>query len=369
MTAATETASTEALATAEFSAPNAADRIVKRDRVLAILAAHGGRRVALTSQAAVSWYLDGSRTHVSLAGDPILAVLVDESGDTVVTSRSERARLEAEELPAGITIRETDWAAPLSAAWADDPDVLAETALAAPLRAARAPLLPTELARFRALGAANAEVLTDVLGDVDPGDSERAVAARIGERLLQAGIEPLVLLAAGRSRLGYRHPLPTDAVLGNRALVVVCARRHGLILNLSRWVRFDEASSAEADAQARLYEVEAAFFDATRPGELVSDVFARGCAGYAAAGFDADEWLRHHQGGPAGYNGRDPRAGPGLPDRVQANGAFTWNPSAPGAKVEDTVVVRASALEILSVDPRWPSVTVHGRARPAELQR
>jgi Xaa-Pro aminopeptidase len=349
--------------------PDPADRAIKQTRLRAILAATGAERLALTSHAAVSWYLDGARTHVSLAGDPVLAVLIGPTGDTVITPGSERARLAAEELPTGVRIREVDWQAPLSSAWADDPRVLAESDVAAPLRAARAQLLPAELERFRALGRDTATVLTDVLSAADPGRSEIAVTAAVGARLLEQGIDPLVLLAAGRSRLGNRHPLPTTAPLGDRAMVVVCARRHGLIANLTRWVRFGEPNPAETDATARILEVEAAYFTATRPGAAVSEVLERGSAAYGAHGFADDEWRRHHQGGPAGYNGRDPRAVAGLPDRVQAGQAFAWNPSAPGAKVEDTVLIGSEprSLEVLTVDPRWPSTLVHGVARPTEL--
>lgn len=348
-----------------------ADLAIKRERVLAILASRPADRLALTSHAAVSWYLDGTRTHVSLAGDPVLAVLVDPDGDTVITTGSERARLEAEELPAGIRVREVDWQAPLASAWADDDGVLAEADVAAELRAARARLLPAELGRYRSLGRETAAVLTEVLAAADPGRSERAVTAAVGARLLERGIDPVVLLAAGRSRLAFRHPLPTGAPLGDRAMVVVCARRHGLIVNLTRWVRFGRPDDAETDATVRILEVEAGFFAATRPGAEVSAVLASGSAAYGAHGFDAGEWRRHHQGGPAGYNGRDPRAVAGLPDRVQAGQAFAWNPSAPGAKVEDTVLVGTGddAIEVLTVDPSWPTTLVHGVPRPAELQR
>ena len=202
---------------------------------------------------------------------------------------------------------------------------------------------------------------------VGPRQSERAVLARVADRLVARGIDPLVLLAAGRSRLGYRHPLPTDGPIGDRATVVVCGRRHGLIANLTRWVRFGAARPGEADATARILKVEAEYFAATVPGASVSQVLRAGSAGYAAHGFEVGEWRRHHQGGPAGYNGRDSRAIPGLPDRVASGAAFTWNPSAPGAKVEDTVLVTAEGVEALTVDPRWPTISVRGRARPAEL--
>lgn len=347
--------------------PSPTDRAVKRERVQAILTARGVDGLVLTSHGAIAWYLDGIRSHVGLAGDPVLAVLVANGVDTVVVYANERARLEVEELPSDVLVHAVAWHEPLSTAWATVPGLLREVDVAAELRAARASLLPAELARFRQLSADAACVLTDVLGAVAPQQSERAVLARVAGQLVERGIDPLVLLAAGRARRGYRHPLPTDAPLGNRAMVVVCGRRHGLITNVTRWVRFGAESHGEAGATAGILEVEARYFAATRPGALVSDALAAGSAAYATNGFDADEWRNHHQGGPAGYNGRDPRATLGLPDRVAAGGAFTWNPSALGAKVEDTVLVTDVGLEVLTVDPRWPTVRVHGRDRPAEM--
>ena len=54
---------------------------------------------------------------------------------------------------------------------------------------------------------------------------------------------------------------------------------------------------------------------------------------------------------------------------MQVDQAFAWNPTAPGAKVEDTVLVRADGIEVLTVDPRWPTTRVAGLDRPIELDR
>jgi hypothetical protein len=86
--------------------------------------------------------------------------------------------------------------------------------------------------------------------------------------------------------------------------------------------------------------------------------FAAGTAAYAQQGFAADEWTRHHQGGMAGYAGRDPRAAPGVDVPLGSNVAFAWNPTAPGCKVEDTILSTATGFEVLSIDPAWPAVQV-----------
>ena len=53
---------------------------------------------------------------------------------------------------------------------------------------------------------------------------------------------------------------------------------------------------------------------------------------------------------------------------VRAGQAFAWNPSAPAAKVEDTVIVDADGIRVLTADPDWPSTQAHGLDRPLELE-
>lgn len=351
--------------------PSAADRRIKRRRVLDLLDRAGAESVLLTSQAALSWYLDGSRVHISLAGDPVAAVLVERDGDHMVTYNNEAERLAAEEVPEGMALLEVPWYANLhrSDDWFEgDAPPLPEAEMARELRDARRSLLPAETARYEQLCRDAAAALTDVLAQADPRMSERRVAAQLAERLVAVGADPVVLLCAGEARAAFRHPLPTDAPLGRRAMAVVCARRGGLIANVTRWVRFGAADAAEADAELRILEVEAAAFAATVPGTRLSDVLSAVRTGYEAHGFGPDQWRLHHQGGAAGYNGRDPRATDATDDTVAANQAFAWNPSGPGVKVEDTVLLAAEGIRSLSIDERWPAVEVAGRLRPATLQ-
>ncbi|MEU1972647.1 M24 family metallopeptidase [Microbacterium sp. NPDC019599] len=315
----------------------------------------------LISHEAVSWYLEGIRSHVSLAGPSVAAVRVGADGDTLFVADNEADRLIAEELlpsDADRVVR-VPWLTPPADAAVAAGQAASEASVAVALRAARASLLPAERDRYRALGREVAEAMTDAAATARPETTERALAAELATALVARGIDPLVILVAGRSRVAHRHPLPTDAALGPRAMLVVCGRRHGLIANATRWI------GAPATGEDSILQVESAFLDATRPGARLDDVFAAGIAGYAAAGFDIDEWRRHHQGGPTGYAGRDPRATPATTDLVQEHHAFAWNPSAPGLKVEDTVLVSSAGVDVLTLDPRWPTVRVGGLDRPA----
>lgn len=347
------------------------DRATKRTRVLDLLAAAGRDSVLLTSQSAVSWYLDGSRVGISLAGDPIAAVLITAAGDHVVTFNNELERLVAEEIPAEVTVHQAPWHGSLTdvSGWFG-PGVspASEAELAVELRLARRSLLPGELGRYERLCQDAAGILTDVLTAATPHTTERAICADMAGRIVAAGADPLVLLVNGTSRANFRHPLPTDAALGRRAMAVICARRDGMIANVTRWVRFDAGTSAERDAESRIAEVEADIFDATVPGVSVAEVLAEIRTAYDRHGFGPDQWRLHHQGGPAGYAGRDPRATDAVTDTVAANQPFTWNPSGPGVKIEDTVLLGADGISPLSVDPRWPTTTVNGILRPVTLQ-
>jgi len=338
--------------------PRAADRLIKQERLSAVRG--DGPPLLLTSHEALAWYLDGVRTHVSLAGPPVLAIRADADGDTVFVAANEADRLIAEELlPADAArVVRVPWQTPPAVAAAEAGPAVPEAGIAARLRAARASLLPAETGRYRALGRETAEALTDVAAFLGPATTEREAAAALAGALVARGIDALVILVAGSGRLARRHPLPTTDPLGARAMLVVCGRRHGLIANATRWV-----GDAGADDE-RILGVEAAFLGATRPGARLDEAFATGCAAYGAAGFDVAEWQNHHQGGPTGYAGRDPRATAETVDAVVSNHAFAWNPSAPGAKVEDTVLVTGDGVEVLTQDPRWPTVEHAGLRRP-----
>ncbi|HET9646924.1 MAG TPA: M24 family metallopeptidase [Microlunatus sp.] len=345
--------------------PDATDRAVKRGRLIALLDRVGADRLILRSSTTLSWYLDGARTHVSLAAPPIAVVVAGRDGDRLLTTDNESDRLSREELPADIAVEAVPWYRPLPVPQTGR--TISEDDVAEDLRRLRVPLLPQETARYRTLSKETARLLTCVLRTARPERTERQLAAEVTAGIVDLGAEPLVVLVGGASRQLVRHPLPTEATLGRRALVVVCARRHGLIVNLSRTVVFGAPTDEEADAHRRILAVEAAFLDACVPGLTIADVFADGCAAYAGNGFDAEEWTRHHQGGAAGYAGRDPRASAEAGDPVVLGQAFAWNPTGQGAKVEDTVLLTSDGLQVLTVDPAWPTLTVAGRARPDVL--
>lgn len=348
----------------------AGERALKRARVLEILDRNGRDSLMLTSNTAMTWYLGGSRLHISLAGDPIAVLLIDREQDHLITFNNEADRLIREELPTDVVVHPVPWHGSMQdvARRLSPSEPLDETSVRRELREARQSLLPVETAHYAQLNRDVARAMTDVLSAARPHTAERDVAAELAARVVAMGAEPLVLLCNGRGRSAFRHPLPTSSALGRRAMAVVCARRRGMVANVTRWVRFDGSTAAERDAEARIAAVEADIFAATVPGARLDGIFDTIRNSYDSHGFGPDQWRLHHQGGPAGYAGRDPRVTASTDDQVVLNQAFTWNPSGPGVKVEDTVLLTADGLRVLSVDERWPAVEVNGLLRPITLE-
>ena len=354
------------------------ERAEKRRRVRALLDAEGLDALVLRQPGNVAWYSGGGRTHMLLTQEiGVAAVVSTRDGDEVVTAVNEAPRLEAEELASlGAELRVLPWNADLAAALprgervGSDGGLTGTRDVSAAVEAARRALTPAEVARYEELGRDTAEALTLAARALEPAQTEFAAAARVAAALLERGADPIVLLVAGEERLPrHRHPLPTRAQLCRLVMVVVCARRHGLIANATRFVSFGGLTPELRDAYDRLLLVDVAFNSATLPGTRVGAAFGRGAAAYAEHGFDPEEWRLHHQGGPTGYAARDYVADADSAPAVEAGQAFAWNPSVPSLKSEDTIVATSDGPQILTVDREWPTVDVGGLARPLVLER
>jgi Xaa-Pro dipeptidase len=349
-------------------AARGAELATKVARVVALLDAREADVIWLRRAENLAWITGGGDLLVNREGSPIADALVTRDGLTVVTNRIEAGRLEAEELPPGTRVEVVAWHDPGARARRVAGLVQGRARLddvETDLTDLRQPLLPVEQARLAAVGAAGSRGLTDALGEVAPGLSEREVAARVQGRLRAAGVDLPVCLVAGERRFGHvRHPVPTDLPFGRLGMVAICAKRFGLVASLSRTIAFGEEPATAVAALTRVWRVEAAMLAASREGVATREVLAAARAAYEEVG-EGGAWEDHHQGGPAGYL---PRSWLATPDegRVLALGmALAWNPSLPWAKSEDTFLLDADGLVNLTWDDRWPHVRVEGRPRAA----
>ena len=115
-------------------------------------------------------------------------------------------------------------------------------------------------------------------------------------------------------------------------------------------------------------EVDARLLTASAPGTPLGDVFEAGADAYAAQGFP-EEWRRHHQGGLTGYKGREVFGAPQELTLVPSSAAVAWNPSiGGGAKSEDTALVQAASVEVVTRTPELPEVETSGISRPGIVE-
>ena len=324
-----------------------------------------------------AWATCGAASYVCTATtDGVAALLITPGERFLIVNNIEATRLEAEEklVDQGWRFETAGWyeAADLLSGLtrgmklgADGPFPGARD-LSAQISRYRTVLSPEECDRFRENGRLAAEAMNIAIHEVSPGQTEYQIAGILAREAESRGLQAIVNLVATDERIfNFRHPLPTARKLDRYAMLVLCGRRQGLIVSVTRLIHFGpipEEIRRKSEAVAR---IDATFLHETRPGRTLGDIFRSAQAVYADSGYP-DEWKLHHQGGPAGYEPREFLAVPGSADVVSAGQAYAWNPSITGAKSEDTILVTEDGYEVLSEIEGWPmiSASIPGSAEP-----
>jgi Xaa-Pro aminopeptidase len=312
-----------------------------------------------------AWLAGGD--NVVDASDPtgVAAAGYDGEAVTVVTNNIEAPRLREEEVDARVV--EHPW---YEGGLADGVRTESPTPAAADFdvpgfdaveRAPfRQPLTDRDIEAYRMLGADTARAVEAAAAAATPDTTEAELAGALREHLGRRGIAAPVALVGGGDRAGrYRHYTPKQEPLGGYALVSVTAVRDGLHASTTRSVAFDPPAWL-VDRTRKAARVEATALAATRAagreGGTAADVFAAIQEAYATVGHEG-EWKHHHQGGAAGYAGREWVATPDSDAPVELPMAYAWNPTIQGAKSEDTWLVTEDGFERLTAG-LWPTVEV-----------
>jgi Xaa-Pro aminopeptidase len=349
----------------------------KTERVVRFLAERKLGGVLFAAQHNFAWMTCGGRNGIDLSREPGAgALLIRRDGRRYVLANNIEIRRLLEEELGG-----ESWE-PVEFAWTDEkanPSLVVERACSllegdAPLgvdvpvdgvrmiEGAFAPLryqlTPEEIEGYRELGRDAGRALGEVARALEPLLSEREIAAKIDAAIAFAGAHAIVTLVAADERIRrFRHPIPTDLRWKNVVMLVVCARRGGLIASLTRFVcngPVPDELRRRTDAAAH---VNAVLYAATRPGVRGGELFDLAARAYADQGFPGEERL-HHQGGAAGYRTREWVAHPKSEEIVRARQAFAWNPSITGTKVEETCIAFEDRLEVITASPDWPRIAI-----------
>ena len=323
----------------------------------------------------------GSNVVLLTAESGVAEVLVTAQDAWILTDEIEGQRLKDEELPANFQVNVNPWADGAAResfvqevtnggkVLSDRPIPHVEKRLPASLQQHKRVMMSSELERYREVGRKASEAMTEVLTAAKPTWTEYQLAGAGAEALWARGLHPAVTLVAGERRLPlYRHATATGEAIGRQAMMVFCARGYGLFANLTRFVSFGALGDEHTQLHRHVREIESQVLNLCQPGTSLDAVYHALNQAYEQHGYP-NAIQEHHQGGTTGYLAREIVATPTTTDSLVEGIPMAWNPSLPGAKVEDTfVILQDGTLENLTFDPNWPSVEVEGRLRPVPLE-
>ncbi|HEX2987903.1 MAG TPA: M24 family metallopeptidase [Chloroflexota bacterium] len=349
------------------------EMVEKEQRVRHFLADQKLDGLVLTTQSNFAWFTCGGDSHVGIGTDNgSVSILVTPDAKYVLCDNVEAPRFLNEELAGqGFEFRVFNWweggpsdeiAKLVSGPVGADTPIPGTTLVAGKIPPLRYSLTAPEIERYRWLGKATGECLSEAAHEIRPGMTEHEIAAVLGGKIMSRGIIPQLVLIAVDERISkYRHPIPTDKTLDRYAMLVAGAKKWGLVVSATRIVHFGAVPCELKQKHDAVMAVDAEFIANTRPGTSVDYIFRKGMAAYERAGYP-EEWHLHHQGGPTGYAGRDYRVKPGIQESVQPNQAFAWNPTITGTKCEDTIIVLNDRTEIISAYGDWPMVPIEAES-------
>lgn len=217
-------------------------------------------------------------------------------------------------------------------------------------------LTDLEIERFKSLGKDAGMALGNAIKIINPGETEFEIARKTRNELAKLNIESVVTLIAADQRIEkYRHPIPKENIWKKVLLIVVCAKRHGLIASLSRIICAGEIPDELKRKTETCGYIFAKILSETKREKTGAKIYKIASDAYAEKGF-ADEINKHHQGGAAGYKTRDWVIHPRSNETVFANQMFAFNPSITGAKAEETALLINDQTEIITATPDFPRI-------------
>ena len=322
----------------------------------------------LTQQSSIAWLTGGAETFIMLASvDSAGPLLVTHDAVHLICTNIEAPRILEEEL-SGLDIvdahypwheKKRAWTATIeriinNGRWVEETD----PRIAPHLVECFSVLSEAEQERYRWIGERAEGAIRAACMAIRAGMSEFEIAGILSAEAHRREIWPVLTLVAADDRLRkHRHPIATSNRVERCVMLVLCARRWGLIANLTRLVHFGPVPEDLKHRHRAVCVVDSTFIHETRPGVAYGKIFRKAQAAYAEQGF-ADEWQLHHQGGPSGYLGRIFLTTPETREVVHEGQSVAWNPSIAGTKSEDTILVHDTHNEFITSARHWPMIEI-----------
>lgn len=322
----------------------------------------------LTKRDSFSWFTQGKSNFVLQTTDYGVAYLyVTDKVVTCITSSNEVKRFAEEEFKnSSVNIESCSWDVDLDdftdqflkGIVGSDDGREKTIDISHDLKELRSSLSETEQEKYYTLGQSAAKIVEHVCATCEPGMTEYEIASLVAQKCIADRINPVCLLVATDDRIdNYKHPIPTNKKLENTLMIVLGAERDGLNVSLTRFVSFRPLSEKKQSNNYSLAYIHASLINSTRVGASFSEIFKNLVSLYNEQGFN-NEWLNHHQGGPTGYACRETIVTSRSVESVRNHQAFAWNPSLPGLKSEETIVVNGRNHSILTRTKDWPTICI-----------
>ena len=150
----------------------------------------------------------------------------------------------------------------------------------AALARCRFQLTAAEIERFRLVASDAAQAVAQLARTLVPGETEREIARRVAAALAEHQLHAVVNLVAADERIQkYRHPVPTDRRWEKLVMIVVCARRGGLIASFTRIVSSGDIPDELRRRTLATARVNAQLMAATLPSASGAELYP-GCGAH-----------------------------------------------------------------------------------------
>ena len=217
----------------------------------------------------------------------------------------------------------------------------------------RTELTDYEIEKIKILCQEFSKILTDFCFKLKPHLTEKEIAANFNYYCAGHNINLPVLLVGSDERIfKYRHPVATDKKVDKYILFGTVAERDGLNASLTRSVYFGKTPDELVKRQNAVNYMEAFYWHQLKVGANLKDIFNLGKDMYEKLDFK-DEYKKHTQGGLVAYTAREIYADEIHDCFLKENNLMGWNPTVPGAKAEDMILIKKDKIEQLSIDKRW----------------
>lgn len=326
---------------------------IKVDSLRQVMISQNLNGIYISKQEHFAWITAGGDNIVTrFVEDGICAIFITLNGRYFICNNIETQRMIDEEVldQLGFEERSMWWYENRTIAFIDDligatgafaADIALDRAVDANsiLKNLEMVLTENEIGRYVHLGDVFSNTIESFMQTINPGDTELEIAGRLGARMWENGIEPVLFLIAADDRIyKYRHPIPTEKKLEKLLMISCNARYKGLVTKITRMLHVGEIPADFQKQYQQTVDIENAMASVTKPG--VDDIVPFNLSKKMYEDFGYPEmWKVHHQGGPQSYTNGLYLITPDNHKIIQLHQCYGYNPTITGTKTEDGFVV------------------------------